>query len=329
MSADGTVLAASAGADALEAVGEVGATTRMFKRYDLPITLDSGYQSSGTEFAPSAPPFKEVPGAYFTLADGSKKELATSFPLYTLKNTTSAGGENTVLFTLSRCRAAGTPAGFCLLLGSSTYPFPVVVYVVLAFALAANIARHLPNFITIARTRGGGGGDEAAEAKRSAALLDLLALGTLFAWRLKDEAVHAGHALLDPSGRTEVPLLRRLSGTWRPENALDRRIKLQFWVLQGEGNWPAAWRALRVRDFLRAIIAAPFTGAAANLWYGWWFRRGCCVRMIAAPALLGCVFAHGVAVFSCAMIYGIVSLFIGIANFVAYSDKQARGVVGP
>jgi hypothetical protein len=78
MGIDGAILAAPS-SDA-DAVGELVASTRMWKRIDLTVTL-SDYQSGDTSMVGGAPPAVEVPATEFLRADGSKQYISPSIPV--------------------------------------------------------------------------------------------------------------------------------------------------------------------------------------------------------------------------------------------------------
>jgi len=235
--------------------------------------------------------------------------------------TLPATGERQTIFTLSRCRAAGNPLAFCELITSSDYPYPATVFCLLSIILAVNLGRHIPNFVTALRLRTST--DAAAIGQRSAALLDMLALGPLFAWRLPAAHVAAGAEVLEPPGERDVPLLSRIFGTHRPENVFARRLKLPWWTLQPAARWPPAWRErVTVGDFLRTLLLAPWTGAAAGLLYGWFFARGACMRVLVAPALLACALAHLVALLMCLLVAFLVTIPAALGNFIVYSSKR-------
>ena len=74
------------------------------------------------------------------------------------------------------------------------------------------IGRHASNCYWISR-------DAPEEsAVRSSALMDILGLGVLNCWRLKEADVRAGADELEPPGEGDVPLLRRFLGLHRPQS---------------------------------------------------------------------------------------------------------------
>jgi hypothetical protein len=320
MGVNGAILAAPS-SDA-DVVGELVASTRMWKRIDLAITLAADYQSGDSSLVGGGPPAVEVPATEFLRADGSRQFISPSIPLYVLKNASApATGERHTVFTLSRCRAAGNPLAFCELITASDSAYPATVFTLLAIILAVNLGRHVPNAITAVRLRAPT--DAAAVGQRAAALLDLLALGPLFAWRLPDAHVAAGAEVLEPPGERDISLLSRIAGTHRPENVLARRLRLPWWTLQPAARWPPAWRErATVGDFLRTLLLAPWTGAAANILYGWFFARGACVRVLAAPVLLACALAHMAALLMCTLVAFLVSIPTSLGNFIVYSSKR-------
>jgi len=297
-------------------VGGISGTTPLWKQNDLTLTL-SDYQSDGTEISNAVAPLTDVPIA--KMSNGFV--LAPPFPVYVLINGTNNGGDQRVVFTVSRCRAAGNPEAFCKLIFINS-PFPIVVWALLAIMLLTNVFRHVPNIMTLWRYHRQPVDDALVKAHVAAAKLDLFLVGAWFAWKLSDDDFLAGEDLLSKNRREELPLLSRLSGTWRPENVWERKPRLAVWTWRPESSWPETWSKCTVRGLVRGLLCLPFTRACADTLYGWFGRAHVCVKLITFPCLLFIAVFHIIYALLGLVSVIVVHVIVVLANFIVYSEKN-------